>query len=188
MFAWHTFILTAQTITSCSVTETLLKVNFPSQYRVCDDRIRHLNHLQSLIVLSTNVNNLPFRKFEFSQERRCHGSVKMTDRERATGMVQAGMIHQAVADQFNMYRISISRLMIRLRQIGRMNDRSCNGRLRVTSQCQDRHLCLVHLWNGMLTAEDTVHRTPGLPNVRISGRTVRRRLCESGPQIGRTNP
>ena len=49
-----------QTIASCSVTEKFPKVNFPSYDRVYDDRIRHLNHLQSLIVLSTNVNNLRF--------------------------------------------------------------------------------------------------------------------------------
>ena len=31
-----------------------------SHDRVCDDRIRHLYHLQSLIVLSKKVDNLPF--------------------------------------------------------------------------------------------------------------------------------
>ena len=36
------------------------KENFPSHDRACDDRIRHLNNLRSLIVLSTKVNNLPF--------------------------------------------------------------------------------------------------------------------------------
>ena len=41
---------------------------------VLDD---HLNHMRSLIVLSTKGNNLPF-----SQERRCHGYVKMTVSER----------------------------------------------------------------------------------------------------------
>jgi hypothetical protein len=40
-------------------------------YWVWDVRIKHLNHLRSLIVLSTKVNNLSFWKFEFSQERRC---------------------------------------------------------------------------------------------------------------------
>jgi len=82
MFAWNTFILTKQTITSCSVTEIFRKVNFPSHDRVCDDRFRHLNHLRSLIVLPTKVNKLPFWKYECSQERRCHGSVKMTVSER----------------------------------------------------------------------------------------------------------
>jgi len=28
------------------ISEKLRKVNFPSHDRVCDDRIRHLNHLQ----------------------------------------------------------------------------------------------------------------------------------------------
>jgi orotate phosphoribosyltransferase-like protein len=45
------------------------------------------------------------------------------DRERAVGMVQAGMTHQAVTDHFNVSRITISWLMTRLRQTGRTNDR-----------------------------------------------------------------
>ena len=90
------------------------------------------------------------------------------------------MTHQAVADHFNVSRITISRLMICLRQTDRTNDRPLNGRPRVTSQRQDRHLRLIHLGNRMITAEDTVRRTPGLANVRISGQTVRRRLHESG--------
>jgi len=35
-------------------------VNFPSHDRVCDDRIKHLIHLWSLIVLSIKVSNLSF--------------------------------------------------------------------------------------------------------------------------------
>ena len=54
-------------------------------------------------------------------------------------MVQDGMTHQAIADNFNVSRITISRLMIRLRQTGRANDRPRNGRPRMTSQRQDRH-------------------------------------------------
>ena len=79
--------------------------------------------------------------------------------------------------------------MIRLRQTGRTNDRPRNGRPRVTSQRQERYLCLIHLRNRMITAEDTARRTPGLANVRISGQTVRRRLRETGlrarhPMVG----
>ena len=48
--------------------------------------------------------------------------------ERAMGMVQAGMTHQAVADHFNVSRITIARLIIRRRQTGRTNDRLRNGR------------------------------------------------------------
>jgi transposase len=73
------------------------------------------------------------------------------------------MTPQAVAKHFNVSRITISRLIIRLRQTGRTN-----GRPRVTSQRQDRHVCLIHLRNRMITAEDTARRTSGPANVRIS--------------------
>jgi transposase len=81
--------------------------------------------------------------------------LRQNDRERSVGMVQAGMTHQAVADHFNVSGITVSRLMIRLRQTGRTNDRPRNGRPIVTSQRQDRHLRLVHLRNRMITTEDT---------------------------------
>ena len=90
-------------------------------------------------------------------------------------MVQAGMTLQAVADHFNVSRITISRLMIRLRQTGRTN-----GRPRVTSQRQDRHLRLNHLGNCMMMNQVTACRTPDLAHVRISGQSVHRRLRESG--------
>ena len=106
--------------------------------------------------------------------------LRQNDRERAVGMVQAGMTHQAVADHFNVSRITISRLTIRLRQTDRTNDRPRNGRPRVTSQRQDRHVHLIYLRNRTITAEDTARRAPGLANVRISDQTVRRRLRESG--------
>jgi transposase len=146
---------------------------FPSHDRVCDDRIRHLNHLRSLIVLLTKVNNLLF------WTRTSMPQLRQNDCERAMGMVQTGMTHQVIADHFNVSRITISRLMIRLRQTGRTNDRPRNGRPRVTSR-HDRHLCLIHLWNRMMTAEDTARRTHDLANIRILGQTVCRSLRESG--------
>jgi hypothetical protein len=90
------------------------------------------------------------------------------------------MTHQAVIDHFNVSRITISRLTIRLRRICRTNDRPHNGTVHVTSQRQDRHVRLIHLRNRMITAEDTARRTPSLTSVRISGEIVRRRLRESG--------
>ena len=80
--------------------------------------------------------------------------------------------------------------MIRLRQTGRTNDRPRNGRPRVTSQRQARHLRLIHLRKRMITAVDTARRTPGLANIKMLGQTVCRRLRESGlrarhPVVGR---
>ena len=106
--------------------------------------------------------------------------LRQNNRERAVGIVQSGMTHQAVADHSIVSRITILRLMIRLRQTGRTNDRPRNGMPRVTSQRQDTHLRLFHLRNSMITAEETARRIPGLVNVRISGQTVHRRLRESG--------
>jgi transposase len=59
--------------------------------------------------------------------------LRQNDRERAVGMVQAGMTHQAVSDHFNVSRIAIARLMIRFRQTGRTNDRPRSDRPRVPS-------------------------------------------------------
>ena len=105
--------------------------------------------------------------------------LRQNDRERAVGMVQPGMTHQAVAYHSNVSRITMLRLMISLRQTGRTNDRPRNDMPRVTSQRQIRHLRLFHLRNSMITAEDTARRIPGLVNFRISGQTVGRRLRES---------
>ena len=59
--------------------------------------------------------------------------LRQNDRERAVGMVEAGMTHQAVSDHFNVSRIAIARLMIRFRQTGRTNDRPRSDRQRVPS-------------------------------------------------------
>ena len=40
--------------------EKIPEIQFSSHDPVCDDRISHLNHLRSLIVLLTKVNNLSF--------------------------------------------------------------------------------------------------------------------------------
>ena len=49
--------------------------------------------------------------------------LRQNDRERAVGIIQAGMTRQAIAYHFNVSRITISRLVIRLRQTGKTNDR-----------------------------------------------------------------
>jgi hypothetical protein len=90
--------------------------------------------------------------------------LRQDDRERAVGMVQAGLTQQAVADHFNVSKVT--------------NDRPRNDRPHVTSQRQDGHVHLIHLRNRMIMAEDTPRRSPGLANVRILGPTVRKKLRE----------
>jgi transposase len=64
------------------------------------------------------------------------------------------MTHQAIAYRFNASRIIISRLMIRVQQPGRANDKPGSGRKRVTSQREDRHIRTIHFWNVMIMAVD----------------------------------
>ena len=70
--------------------------------------------------------------------------------------------------------------MVRVQQTCRANDKSRSGRMRVTSQRQDRHIRIIHHCNFMITAADSPSRTPSLANVQIAGQTVCRRLRESG--------
>ena len=78
-----------------------------------------LNHMRALIVLPTQVKKIHSENFTRTSMPR----VRHNDREQAVGMVQAGMALQAAAYHFNVAKITISRLMIRLRkQVRRMTD------------------------------------------------------------------
>jgi hypothetical protein len=80
---------------------------FHSHNRVCDDRIRHLNHPRSsLIVLSTKVKNLPFWKLEFSQVRHATAPLKWP---WASGGY--GSDWKDTPGHFNVSRITILRLI-----------------------------------------------------------------------------
>ena len=175
MFVRNAFILTKQTITSCSVTDKFRNVNFPSHDRDCDEQIRNLNHLRYLIVMSTKVNNSPFWNFQKNVDATAPSKWPWA----SGGYGSDWNDSSGRADHLNVSRITISRLIIRLRQTDRTNDRPCSGKSRVTSQREDRHLRLIHLQNRIKTVDDTARRTPGLANVRFSRQTVRRRLRES---------
>ncbi len=98
------------------------------------------------------------------------------DRLRAIGMIQAGMLHRAVATQFGVHINTIQALWRRFQQFGNVRDRPRAGRPRVTSRQQDNHIRLVHLRNRFQTASLTARTIPGLR--AISPRTVRNRLRE----------
>ena len=48
--------------------------------------------------------------------------LRQIDRVRSVCMVQVGITHYAVVENINVSKITISRLMIRLQQVGRMTD------------------------------------------------------------------
>ena len=113
--------------------------------------------------------------------------VRLTEVQRgqAIALLMQGQRQQQAARHFGVHVSTIERLVRRLRETGRVADRSLSGHLRVTSQRQDRAIRLVHLRNRHLTATETVVNTVGSHNRRIHPKTVRNRLREFGPRARR---
>ena len=115
--------------------------------------------------------------------------VRLTEVQRgqAIALLMQGQRQQQVARHFGVHVSTIERLFRRLRETGRVADRPRSGRLRVTSQRQDRAIRLAHLRNRHLTATETAVNTVGSHNRRIHPQIVRNRLREFGLRARRPN-
>lgn len=104
----------------------------------------------------------------------------MQQRERAIGMLRAGLNRGEVARRLRCHRSTISRLSTREHETGTVADRPRPGQPRVTTQAQDRYIALQHTRDRFRTATQTARETPGNRGPRVSPNTIRRRLHQRG--------
>ncbi len=100
-------------------------------------------------------------------------------RERAIGMLTAGMSTRAVAHELNVHFSTISCLQRRFRELGITSSRSYNHRPFVTTSAQDLHIQHLQLQDHLRPATRTASATIGLHNQIIFAQTVRNRLREA---------
>lgn len=98
------------------------------------------------------------------------------ERQRALGMLEAGLSARDVARHMACHHSTIMRLRQRVTDTGSASDRPRPGRQRATDAAQDDHIRLQHLRDRFRTAVQTARETPGRQNDRVSVCTIRRRL------------
>ena len=97
-------------------------------------------------------------------------------RERAIGILTAGMSARDFARHFQRHESTISRLLNRFQQTGNVADRPRSGRPRKTTPREDRFLTTSSRRNRFLSSQKTGRLLRNDTGTRVCDRTVRNRL------------
>lgn len=100
----------------------------------------------------------------------------LEERQRAIGMLQAGMPARDVARHFNRHESTISRLRSRFQVTGAVNDRPRSGRPRKTTLREDRFIVTSSRRNRFLSSRKLRLLLRNATGTIVSDRTVRNRL------------
>ena len=102
------------------------------------------------------------------------------ERAHVLARLECRRTQEQVAGRFNLSRLTIRRLVRRVRVTGTFADRPRSGRPRVMSVRQDNFIRPSHLCDRFVTAESTSYVVVGNRGRPISRYTVRRGLRERG--------
>ena len=97
-------------------------------------------------------------------------------RERAIGMLTAGMSARDVALHFQRHESTISQLLNRFQQTGNVADRFRSGRPRKTTPREDRFLTTSSRRNRFLSSRKLGRLLRNATGTRVCDRTVRNKL------------
>ena len=100
-------------------------------------------------------------------------------RERAIGMLTAGMSARDVARHFQYHESTKSRLLNRFQQTGNVAHRSRSHRLRKITPREDRFLTTSFRRNGFFSSRNIGRLLRNATGTRVCDRTVRNRLHAS---------
>ena len=131
----------------------------------------HRTQSESFLIVSTKTG-----KKSLSNDIPRWPGMMFEQRERAIGMLTAGMSARHVARHFHYHESTISRQLNRFQQTGKVADRPRSGRPRKTTPREDRFLTASSRHNRFLSSRKLGRLLRNATDTRDCDRTVRNRL------------